>query len=174
MIRLPPISTLFPYTTLFRSELPGQFGGALAIRRGIFGILDGELFPECFREGGEVGRVEPKVGVERAVVVTVTVVVVVVLVVFVVVTVVVTVLMIVFIVGLEFDVLGNLKYMGGGIRAHSLIDRGLEVREVKQQIGILEVPQLAQRNLAVVGICPRWEERGHLGVGTRDRASDEI
>src|SRR5690625_2603469 len=121
-------------------ELPGQFGGALAICCSILGILDGELFPECLSESCEVGRVQPKVGVERAVVVIVTVVVVVVLVVFVV----VTVLVIVFIVGLELDVLGNLKYMGGGIRAHSLIDRGLEVREVKQQIGVLEVPQLAQ------------------------------
>src|SRR5690242_21205470 len=59
MIRRPPRSTLFPYTTLFRSEVracgeeiePGQFGGRFA------GVL-----AECFgldRRGGErdaIGR----------------------------------------------------------------------------------------------------------------------
>src|SRR3712207_8717917 len=34
MIRRPPRSTLFPYTTLFRSEAP-------EIPRGLFGLLDG-------------------------------------------------------------------------------------------------------------------------------------
>src|SRR2546425_9248547 len=34
MIRRPPRSTLFPYTTLFRSELLSQRGGARSGRRG--------------------------------------------------------------------------------------------------------------------------------------------
>src|SRR5438034_5403069 len=33
MIRRPPRSTLFPYTTLFRSQLPAYHGVAVALRR---------------------------------------------------------------------------------------------------------------------------------------------
>src|SRR5256885_11213755 len=37
MIRRPPRSTLFPYTTLFRSGRRGRFGGLVLGRLGAFG-----------------------------------------------------------------------------------------------------------------------------------------
>src|SRR3712207_7735270 len=37
MIRRPPRSTLFPYTTLFRSELGGQRGDPVAVAAAQFG-----------------------------------------------------------------------------------------------------------------------------------------
>src|SRR5947199_7738318 len=46
MIRLPPISTLFPYTTLFRSEnrvLHFEFGSACAVHP--LGEEGGQFFP---------------------------------------------------------------------------------------------------------------------------------
>src|SRR5690348_17828240 len=39
MTRRPPRSTLFPYTTLFRSRHPGSFGPAAADGRGALGLL---------------------------------------------------------------------------------------------------------------------------------------
>src|SRR2546426_6054858 len=45
MIRRPPRSTLFPYTTLFRSDLPPQRRPPRRIGRGLlaFGLHEGEL-----------------------------------------------------------------------------------------------------------------------------------
>src|SRR3712207_6898886 len=41
MIRRPPRSTLFPYTTLFRSEPPGQTGGVTI--SGAIGTVAGDI-----------------------------------------------------------------------------------------------------------------------------------
>src|SRR3712207_8105132 len=41
MIRRPPRSTLFPYTTLFRSRFPGQMFAATAQARYLFGARMG-------------------------------------------------------------------------------------------------------------------------------------
>src|SRR3712207_8500886 len=49
MIRRPPRSTLFPYTTLFRSRVPGaggQFGNRLASRHSISRFL---LVSFCYK-----------------------------------------------------------------------------------------------------------------------------
>src|SRR5438132_5792144 len=42
MIRRPPRSTLFPYTTLFRSDLSVSFGAVRAVREVSFFIAPGE------------------------------------------------------------------------------------------------------------------------------------
>src|SRR3712207_8493455 len=42
MIRRPPRSTLFPYTTLFRSGLPPRLLRRTAPRRGRWRVVDGE------------------------------------------------------------------------------------------------------------------------------------
>src|SRR2546426_5901115 len=48
MIRRPPRSTLFPYTTLFRSDIKAVAGGALQVAR------HRSLLPlQVFRHGGE-------------------------------------------------------------------------------------------------------------------------
>src|SRR5258708_8545344 len=45
MIRRPPRSTLFPYTTLFRSPLePGQLGALFSRRKGLPKILKGHPY----------------------------------------------------------------------------------------------------------------------------------
>src|SRR3712207_8662358 len=58
MIRRPPRSTLFPYTTLFRSVTVGALAGG--------GLLLGELRPEgrflTVVEGPAAGRVDEGVG----------------------------------------------------------------------------------------------------------------
>src|SRR2546430_9636293 len=67
MIRRPPRSTLFPYTTLFRSEEGGDV--ALALERGAGGLDegDGELRGHDLRERGlaEPGRAGEQDVVER-------------------------------------------------------------------------------------------------------------
>src|SRR3712207_8502377 len=53
MIRRPPRSTLFPYTTLFRSPIEGSGvdpSGSSARASG-FGLLAGLVFPEELRRG---------------------------------------------------------------------------------------------------------------------------
>src|SRR3712207_4288562 len=44
MIRRPPRSTLFPYTTLFRSELPGDVDSPPARERGADGVVEDAVF----------------------------------------------------------------------------------------------------------------------------------
>src|SRR5690349_22916593 len=43
MIRRPPRSTLFPYTTLFRSGLSKSFGGLRAVQDASFAVREGEI-----------------------------------------------------------------------------------------------------------------------------------
>src|SRR3712207_8024903 len=57
MIRRPPRSTLFPYTTLFRSEPAGQRGDLPRVR----GAREGRAGP-----GGRVQRPEHPVGRRRS------------------------------------------------------------------------------------------------------------
>src|SRR3712207_8660874 len=52
MIRRPPRSTLFPYTTLFRSRALDPRGGRVGERRGELAPLDQE------RPGGQAGRAD--------------------------------------------------------------------------------------------------------------------
>src|SRR5256885_7524632 len=52
MIRRPPRSTLFPYTTLFRSEQKEGnlgLGGEAAVRTDRFGTFAGQLFVDDFQ-----------------------------------------------------------------------------------------------------------------------------
>src|SRR3712207_7983486 len=67
MIRRPPRSTLFPYTTLFRSDGGGVGGGRVARSRGTYGrrdgrwgVSDGGRRSACAREpnalAGALGR----------------------------------------------------------------------------------------------------------------------
>src|SRR2546426_9231577 len=69
MIRRPPRSTLFPYTTLFRSRHPGLTLGRLARDRraqalpGI-DLLNGKIAAECERRPG-VERLPPGVRSEE-------------------------------------------------------------------------------------------------------------
>src|SRR3712207_9509849 len=49
MIRRPPRSTLFPYTTLFRSDKPGHDGGGVFTRHAPFGVL---IRTTCRATGG--------------------------------------------------------------------------------------------------------------------------
>src|SRR3712207_7805572 len=58
MIRRPPRSTLFPYTTLFRSELPGGRGGRLRLPGGGAAAPTGELRRSARGRGG-VGKQLP-------------------------------------------------------------------------------------------------------------------
>src|SRR5256885_8462436 len=59
MIRRPPRSTLFPYTTLFRSLEPGvQLGGEAVVVRLAVGAEDGGVAPAGAVEREEVGAVE--------------------------------------------------------------------------------------------------------------------
>src|SRR3712207_6993624 len=51
MIRRPPRSTLFPYTTLFRSQLPGGRGRGAGTR----GLSAGHVRPTC----GDQAAVRP-------------------------------------------------------------------------------------------------------------------
>src|SRR5256885_11296981 len=50
MIRRPPRSTLFPYTTLFRSQWPGRCGRRPTAMECsfVFGNVFREFFRECF------------------------------------------------------------------------------------------------------------------------------
>src|SRR3712207_7566890 len=50
MIRRPPRSTLFPYTTLFRSQGSG-FSGAAWVRWGSFGVYGVKLHLICATNG---------------------------------------------------------------------------------------------------------------------------
>src|SRR3712207_7215529 len=52
MIRRPPRSTLFPYTTLFRSERPEVVGPHLPR-----GAVERHASPSCGRRGPGVGRI---------------------------------------------------------------------------------------------------------------------
>src|SRR3712207_9553046 len=70
MIRRPPRSTLFPYTTLFRSprpaergDRPAELGGPLVQRVLVEGrVLDVVLqAPDDRRRGGAVGVADPQV-----------------------------------------------------------------------------------------------------------------
>src|SRR3712207_7098981 len=68
MIRRPPRSTLFPYTTLFRSADPGHRGLRPAVGRGLPQLrdrLDPQAVPQARAEGDErrLGRA-PVVAVE--------------------------------------------------------------------------------------------------------------
>src|SRR2546422_8888465 len=56
MIRRPPRSTLFPYTTLFRSRLPEDHGARVPQPADDQGILGGYVVPI---ERGAVRRTEP-------------------------------------------------------------------------------------------------------------------
>src|SRR2546427_8011210 len=69
MIRRPPRSTLFPYTTLFRSHLVdalgrGQLGEVLALHAlgTLAGLEGGRIGVPC----GFLGRRELEVGLERS------------------------------------------------------------------------------------------------------------
>src|SRR3712207_6933317 len=65
MIRRPPRSTLFPYTTLFRSEIKpairhfrhllGQGGGN---HFGVLGLVDGQINPAPHQQHNRVSTVE--------------------------------------------------------------------------------------------------------------------
>src|SRR3712207_6925672 len=60
MIRPPPRSTLFPSTTLFRSQGPGDALGALACIAALLGITAGTLYQKRFCAGMDLrtGRSE--------------------------------------------------------------------------------------------------------------------
>src|SRR2546430_12423809 len=45
MIRRPPRSTLFPYTTLFRSTMVAQGSGAIVTTASVMGLSGGGLYP---------------------------------------------------------------------------------------------------------------------------------
>src|SRR2546430_9764813 len=56
MIRRPPRSTLFPYTTLFRSERAPFAGKLLQVSSGLVHVVAGsDVFPEAFAWGAGVG-----------------------------------------------------------------------------------------------------------------------
>src|SRR2546422_5112927 len=57
MIRRPPRSTLFPYTTLFRSRREGRFLRYSAAAGGLRELL-GFLYAECCTRSGLVSRSE--------------------------------------------------------------------------------------------------------------------
>src|SRR2546426_2138839 len=58
MIRRPPRSTLFPYTTLFRSVLEHQVHHALEHGRLFERRVHGRRFDERVRLGGNLGELE--------------------------------------------------------------------------------------------------------------------
>src|SRR5256885_6666774 len=59
MIRRPPRSTLFPYTTLFRSQVNNVMGGVLSTNGGIvFGGDQGTFFALDSRTGKPLWSVE--------------------------------------------------------------------------------------------------------------------
>src|SRR5256885_9399818 len=59
MIRRPPRSTLFPYTTLFRSQVNNTMGGVLSTNGGIvFGGDQGTFFALDSRTGRPLWSVE--------------------------------------------------------------------------------------------------------------------
>src|SRR3712207_8488552 len=62
MIRRPPRSTLFPYTTLFRSELPLKLVGDGRSARGVGRIRAGERKYLSFTYGKEAPAVVPPLG----------------------------------------------------------------------------------------------------------------
>src|SRR3712207_7590570 len=51
MIRRPPRSTLFPYTTLFRSRAAGGVGGTALQARGEGGAVPARLRPQQLHDG---------------------------------------------------------------------------------------------------------------------------
>src|SRR3989442_5663271 len=55
MIRRPPRSTLFPYTTLFRSRIRRHVEGASGVPRSRFDVFAGTA---CAAESGRAGRSE--------------------------------------------------------------------------------------------------------------------
>src|SRR3712207_7485238 len=57
MIRRPPRSTLFPYTTLFRSGVEARLGDVLALRRGARPALLGRLPRRERRRRADAARV---------------------------------------------------------------------------------------------------------------------
>src|SRR5687768_17712608 len=61
MIRRPPRSTLFPYTTLFRSDHAGMLGDKIVALGGVPTVEPGEIrqsteLPEMLRQGLELER----------------------------------------------------------------------------------------------------------------------
>src|SRR3712207_8969884 len=62
MIRRPPRSTLFPYTTLFRSLIPSALKDGLQARDGYlagwFDLCPVEVHVECPGSGGDAPRLE--------------------------------------------------------------------------------------------------------------------
>src|SRR5256885_5970722 len=62
MIRRPPRSTLFPYTTLFRSQSRARGGSRHQHRRGrrVSGRGKVDQAPRRGRRGGELGAVAPR------------------------------------------------------------------------------------------------------------------
>src|SRR5690348_18185971 len=59
MIRRPPSSTLFPYTTLFRSLLPAVTSGVLAVQQHVQRAPDGGGHPGAVAvQCGQLGRSE--------------------------------------------------------------------------------------------------------------------
>src|SRR3712207_7213347 len=61
MIRRPPRSTLFPYTTLFRSERSGEVGTRMRAEGGVDGV-EGELGSVREGESGNAIALEGDVG----------------------------------------------------------------------------------------------------------------
>src|SRR3712207_8295273 len=65
MIRRPPRSTLFPYTTLFRSQVVGSpLGGGLGARQPLGGVPDGALV-RAQRLAGRPGAAALRTGGDR-------------------------------------------------------------------------------------------------------------
>src|SRR5688572_30995430 len=54
MIRRPPRSTLFPYTTLFRSEVSRGSGAVDSVRVAVLAALN--IADECFRQKEALGK----------------------------------------------------------------------------------------------------------------------
>src|SRR2546422_7910513 len=63
MIRRPPRSTLFPYTTLFRSRLPAQLGEIAHLRNGII-LVTG---PTGSGKSSTLAAIVDKMNEERAI-----------------------------------------------------------------------------------------------------------
>src|SRR3712207_7899919 len=56
MIRRPPRSTLFPYTTLFRSRVAAGAGFSVNLLMGVTGSGKTEVYLQCIREVVNAGR----------------------------------------------------------------------------------------------------------------------